>query len=120
MKPLSLSLSLSLSAAAAMIVVGPRNADVPIGQSATFSCNISAEPTPTVTWEFNGTEIVDGSKYNIMITSDVTATTLTVSNLMVNDTGTYACHVENVHGNENSSADLTVQSKFYNYALCLM
>ena len=95
-----------------MIVTGPRDAGVPIAQSATFSCNISAEPTPTFWWEFNGTQIIPGSKYNIVSTSDgVTVTTLTINNLMVNDNGVYSCFAENLHGNETSSASLLVQSK---------
>ena len=97
-----------------MIVGGPRNAGVPIGRSATFSCNISAEPTPTVRWEFNGAVIDSGSKYTVTTTPGVTVTiqsVLRVNNLTLNDAGVYTCFVENIHGNETSSANLLVQCK---------
>ena len=98
-----------------MITSGPRNTAIPIGRSATFSCNVSAEPTPTIVWRFNGIDLVDdGSKYTIT-RSDVTMNTqsvLTVNNLEVGDNGGYSCYVENEHGNETSTANLIVQSEF--------
>lgn len=97
-----------------MILVGPRNAGVPIGRSAVFSCNVSAEPPPVITWRFNGVEITAGSKYTVMATAGETMTTLsvlTINNLTVSDNGDYSCSAENDHGNETSTANLIVQSK---------
>jgi hypothetical protein len=96
-----------------MIVGGPRSIAVPIGQSASFSCNVTGEPTPTIVWQFGGQAIVESSKYTISTSSaaDVTMSMLTVSALETSDTGTYTCYAENNHFNETASATLTVQSK---------
>ena len=96
-----------------MIVGGPRSTAVPIDQSASFSCNVTGEPTPTIVWQFGGQEIVESSKYTISTSSsgDLTMSMLTVNALVTNDTGTYTCYAENDHLNEIASATLTVQSK---------
>ena len=107
------SLSLSLSSAGAMIVGGPQSTAVPIGQSASFSCNVTGEPTPTILWQFNGQQITESSKYTVstLTSGDVTRSMLTVSALLTSDSGTYSCYAENDHLNETASAMLTVQSK---------
>ena len=96
-----------------MIVGGPRSIGVPIGQSASFSCNVSGEPTPTIMWQFNGVKVNESSKYTISMSSsgNVIMSMLTVSDLMTTDSGTYTCSAENNHFNETASAQLTVQSK---------
>ena len=107
------SLSLSLCAAGAMIIGGPQSLGVPIGQSASFSCNVTGEPTPTIMWQFAGTEVTEGSKYTIMTSpsGDVIMSVLTINNLVTADSGVYICFVENDHMNESSDATLQVQSK---------
>ena len=97
-----------------MIVGGPRSTAVPIDQSASFSCNVTGEPTPTILWQFGDQEIMESSKYTISTTSssgDIIVSMLTVSALMTSDAGTYTCYAENDHLNETASAVLTVQSK---------
>ena len=116
---MTISPFLSFSVAGAMIVSGPRSTAVPIDQSASFSCNVTGEPTPTILWQFGDQEIVESSKYTISTSSsgDVIVSMLTVSALMTSDTGTYTCYAENDHLNETASATLTVQSKTDNYCI---
>jgi len=70
---------------------------------ATFTCQATGEPVPTISWYFNDVmiNVSDASKYMIMSTSINTTTTenvLTVCNLTSSDVGTYTCNATNTLG----------------------
>lgn len=56
-----------------------------------FHCQIDGNPPPTVQWYHDG-EVFDSSKA-----------------LTRNDTGKYTVEIKNIHGNRNSSVDITVE-----------
>ena len=82
----------------------------------TFSCQVTGEPVPFISWYFKGVtmNVSDASKYNISNTlSETTVTSLLmITNVKSSDAGTYACQAENIIGIDRSSGVLTVNSKF--------
>ncbi|XP_065884496.1 uncharacterized protein [Dysidea avara] len=74
---------------------------------ATFACQATGEPVPTISWYFNDImiNVSDTSKYMIMSTSINTTTTentLTVYNVTSSDVGTYTCNATNTLGSDIS------------------
>ena len=81
-----------------------------VGRSATFTCAAEAEPTSTFQWSFEGSDIVDDSKYDITTTS--TMSTLIILNISPLDDGNYTCNASNDHGHDFASANLQVLCKY--------
>ena len=78
------------------------------GTNATFICEAEANPQHTIEWTKDGQELFNTSK--ILITGLGTArSTLVIMNLELDDTGSYGCFAENVHGNDSTSDELFVQ-----------
>ena len=90
---------------------------------AVFTCQVTGEPAPNISWYFNGVmiDVSDTSKYMIMSTSINTTTTenkLTVYNVTSSDVGTYTCNATNIigrslFGDAQSSGILTVNGKLF-------
>ena len=82
-------------------------------QNATFDCFGTGEPTPTVTWFFNGMQLqtTGNSKYGVAGFGDSNFGALTIFNLVYNDHGTYTCMVSNGFKAINDSAILQVQGR---------
>ena len=84
------------------------------GDTASFSCQATGEPVPTISWYFNGNLLVNGTEYIISIMSLNTTTissTLTIMNVQSSDVGTYTCNATNVISSDTSSAVLTVNGE---------
>ena len=81
----------------------------------TFTCQAIGDPVPTISWHFNDTmiDLLDTSKYYTTNSSNETVimSSLTIMNLQSSDVGIYTCHAVNVHGDDQSSGMLTVNSK---------
>ena len=45
----------------------PKSCHVDEGSPAVFTCKIAADPLPTVTWEKDGQQIVNGGRYRVGI-----------------------------------------------------
>ena len=74
---------------------------------ATFTCQATGEPVPTISWYFNDVmiNVSDTSKYMIMstlINTTATENTLTVYNVTSSDVGTYTCNATNTIGSDIS------------------
>ena len=87
------------------------------GGAASFTCQATGEPVPTISWYFNGIPIsnnTDVDKYDISETSVNTTTinsTLTIMNVQSSDVGTYTCNATNVVSSDTSSGVLTVNGE---------
>lgn len=77
----------------------------------TFDCFGTGEPTPQVTWSFNGVQInaTPGSRYAIASFGDDNFGALTILGLVYEDHGTYSCNVSNGIRHLTVSAVLEVQ-----------
>ena len=84
------------------------------GGAASFTCQTTGEPFPTVSWYFNGALLADGATYTISETSVNTTTinsTLTIMSVQSSDVGTYTCNATNVVSSDTSSGVLTVNGE---------
>ena len=101
-----------------MITEETADVTVTFGQqeNASFSCTAIGEPLPNITW-FNGTVmILETEKYNISITkedSNTVTSTLLIMDPRPDDSGVYTCNVSNFLGYSTSTANLTVNGKYY-------
>ena len=82
---------------------------------ASFTCQATGEPVPTISWHFNGV-LVDKAntmKYTIsMMSLNITiSSTLTIMNVQSSDVGTYTCNATNVVSTDTSSGILTVNGE---------
>ena len=83
------------------------------GESASFTCQATGGPAPTISWYFNNTLLANGMKYTISETSSSTtiSSTLTIMSVQSSDVGTYTCNATNVVSNDTSSGVLTVNGE---------
>ena len=85
--------------------------------TATFICQTTGEPVPTISWCFNDVpvNVTNTAKYTVSVTSlnaTITNGTLTIMNLQSSDVGTYTCNATNLVSSDTSSGVLTVMSEF--------
>ena len=84
--------------------------------TASFTCQATGQPVPTIGWYFNGALVdkFNTVKYKIS-TMPLSATyinnTLTIMNVESRDVGTYTCNATNVLSTDTSSGVLTVNGK---------
>ncbi|CAK1544365.1 unnamed protein product [Leptosia nina] len=76
-------------------------------ESVTFEIQTEAEPSPTVTWFKNKTELKESSA--IKITSSGEAHKLVITSAARADAGEYSCEIRNVHGSTSDSCLLNVR-----------
>ena len=83
--------------------------------TASFTCQATGEPIPTISWYFNGAPVNDANtmKYTISLMSlnNTINNTLTIMNVQSSDVGTYTCNATNVVSSDTSSGVLTVNGK---------
>ncbi|CAH1243113.1 PTPRA [Branchiostoma lanceolatum] len=94
----------------------PQNQTVTLDQSATFTCVIGGDPTPSVTWYKDSAEISTGGRFNLGETTDdlqnTVTSTVTISGIQRGDNGQYTCKGTNSAGTESSeAASLIVQER---------
>ena len=86
------------------------------GSNASFTCQATGEPVPTIVWYFNGALVnaTNTIKYTISMMSFNIATindTLTIMNVQSSDVGTYTCNATNALSSNTSFGVLTVNGK---------
>ena len=86
------------------------------GDTASFTCQATGGPVPTICWYFNGApvNIANTMKYTVLETSVNTTTinsTLTIMSVQSSDVGTYTCNATNVVSSDTSSGVLTVNGE---------
>ena len=88
------------------------------GDTASFTCQATGEPVPTISWYFNGTTVNEAEilKYTISVIS-LNSTTiskmLTIMSVESSDAGTYMCNATNVIFTDTISGVLTVNGELY-------
>ena len=109
------------------IVLNPRNAEVTVGQSVEFSCNVTGFPLPDIVWLRNGVKVqVTGNFLNPNLTIIATTVqlstnpelvvgTLSIEQVDVTDAGNYSClatnNLTNILNDTSVEALLSVQCK---------
>ena len=84
------------------------------GTTASFTCQATGEPAPTISWYFNNTLLPNGATHTISETSVNTTTInsrLTILSVESSDVGTYTCNATNVVSSDTSSGVLTVNGE---------
>ena len=84
------------------------------GGAASFTCQATGGPVPTISWYINGALLADGATHTISETSVNTTTinsTLTIMSVQSSDVGTYTCNATNVVSSDTSSGVLTVNGE---------
>ena len=84
--------------------------------TASFTCQATGQPVPTIRWYFNGTLVdkFNTVKYKIStmpLGTTYISNTLTIMNVESRDVGTYTCNATNALSNDTSSGVLTVNGK---------
>ena len=84
-------------------------------QSATFLCNVTAQPRPEITWWRMGRQLVEQPGV-IKISNSTFGEREIVSNLTIimadpSDAGRYACNATNAAGQDTAAAELIVHGK---------
>jgi hypothetical protein len=85
------------------IVTPPTNQTVGVGSTVNFSITVVGNSSLFYSWLLNGGQLTNGSTF-----SGVTNSTLTITNVQMNDAGTYQVDVSDSDGSTNASAILTV------------
>ena len=76
------------------------------GNNAIFTCNVTGEPVPTISWYFNGFLLMSNITKHIIATNE-----LQILNVQSSDVGTYTCNATNVVSTDTSSGVLTVNGE---------
>ena len=81
--------------------------------TASFICQATGEPVPTISWYFSSTPVDETNtmKYIISINTTTISSTLTIMNVQSSDVGTYTCNATNVVSTDTSSGVLTVNGE---------
>ena len=106
---LSLSLSLLVTEVFPVIVQSPQSVTVASGGTAALMCAATGTPTPTITWQKDGLEVLPSA--DISIVSADGNSTLTISNAKMTDAGLYECNAANTAGTVFASGDISVTGK---------
>ena len=93
-------------------IIGPMNQTINEGGIASFNCQASGEPLPTISWYFNGVPLDDSNTAKYMITDrllpNATMSVLNIMDVQSSDSGTYTCNATNVVSTDSSSGVLIV------------
>uniref|UniRef100_A0A0K0FL11 Peroxidasin-like protein (inferred by orthology to a human protein) n=1 Tax=Strongyloides venezuelensis TaxID=75913 RepID=A0A0K0FL11_STRVS len=74
------------------------------GASVTINCEVIGNPTPTVSWVYNGRQIFDSTKYRMKKKN----TQLTIYPFLDNDVGKYTCFAMNRFGSISHTISLKI------------
>ncbi|VDM26269.1 unnamed protein product [Toxocara canis] len=89
-------------ALAPSIIERPRNASANFGDEVTMLCRAQGDPSPSVTWRHNGSQIFASAKYAVDDRS------LSIFSVNQSDSGEYLCVASNENGSDHASAFLSV------------
>ena len=86
------------------------------GDAASFTCQATGEPVPTISWYFSSTPMNEASTMSYTISMEslnitTISSTLTIMNVQSSDMGTYTCNATNVVSTDTSSGVLTVNGE---------
>ena len=86
------------------------------GESASFTCQATGQPVPTIRWYFNEAQVdvAITMKYTVSentVNTNSINSTLTIMDVESSDVGTYTCNATNVVSSTTSSGVLTVNGE---------
>ena len=81
------------------------------GDGASFTCQATGGPAPTISWYFNGVLLTDGTISETSVNTTTISSTLTIMSVESSDVGTYTCNATNVISTDTSSGVLTVNGE---------
>jgi pectin methylesterase-like acyl-CoA thioesterase len=90
--------SMTLSVIVTPTVTGLNNQAAYIGSTANINATVGGVPSPTLQWQFNGTNLTDGLNANGATISGSTTASLSIANAQAADTGTYSLVASNSAG----------------------
>ncbi|KAM4590635.1 cell adhesion molecule-related/down-regulated by oncogenes [Fundulus diaphanus] len=88
----------------ASIVAGPGDQLVPLGSSARFTCAARGNPSPNVTWLFNGEPLAQSRRFQM------SGSSLLIADVAAQDEGVYQCLLDNGIGSAQSHGTLAIRS----------
>jgi len=83
---------------------------VEMGETATFKCNVTGIPRPTLVWYIEDEPVVDGPQFETSFVDNVA--TLEIKDIKDDQPMFITCKAENVAGEARSSAELIVEGIF--------
>ena len=86
-----------------MITVGPDDTPAVLGGGATLTCTATGIPLPNITW-MNQDGNTAGIASHMNTSANITMSTLTFSNLQVDDFGNYECMANNMFNDDTATA----------------
>jgi hypothetical protein len=89
-------------------ITGPSGQATNVGATIVISTTVTGVPNPTLQWQFNGNNRVDGPNAWGSTNSGSATTTLTISNAQTNDSGSYCLIASNSGGAVTNCMSLTV------------
>ena len=73
----------------------------------TIRCPVSGVPTPVVTWERDGVQVVDGDRVFVKVDNS-----LVITGAEAQDNAKYTCRVSNVAGTDSVSSIINVIGQY--------
>ena len=91
------------------ILENPENSIIAsVGQTVTFTCSATGEPSPTISWTFNNVTLPP-----VMFETNDGVSVLTITDIQTTDIGIYRCTASNSQGSATSgSASLQLACKY--------
>ena len=90
------------------ITQSPQSVSIGVGASFTLSCSASGNPTPSFTWSKDGNTLANDGSHIV-----INGGTVTVSNVVQSDVGTYTCVAANSVGSAQANALVTILCKLW-------
>lgn len=82
------------------ITADPSDTVVAPESTAMFTCSADGQPSPTISWYYDGTLLVPDDQ--VSITTSGGSSTLSVGGVVEEDEGEYHCQAQNSHGTVDS------------------
>ena len=99
-----------------VIAEGSTDAPAMIGDNVMFSCTVTGIPIPTITWSSDRKYSIEATD-DIIVDANIKVSTLTLSNLQVDDFDNYNCTATNMFGSDNITALLGSEYLVYFYRM---
>ena len=96
--------------------------DIVLGSSITLTCTSSGSPPDIFTWMKDGvpeTQSTDITTVTYTNTMAVFSSSYTISNVSINDNGTFTCTVINPIGSDNHSFTIYIRKTSYVRICCM-
>lgn len=102
--------SMTLTVIVTPNIIGLNNQAATIGNTVSIPAIVTGVPTPSLRWQFNGYNLLDGATGNGSTISGSTSSTLTINNAQATDSGMYLLVASNAAGIVTNAMTLTVSA----------